>query len=478
MEHLGEKSYSWKFPLITSILMAIFTEFYAYEIAKDPKANGLPAIFVFIGLILYFSFREGIRGGFTTTLVTLIYYLYIIYTRNLNEEELNTSIETTFVLGMLYFFIAGTVGWLRQTLDHVIERELEQRQRLETIIQQLPVGIVITDKEGKVVQVNRQIKDILGVEVPIGYQIGENTITKFFKKGIPVNGSDTPIYKALKYGDTIVGDDFVVERNGRQGFLQVSAAAIHNREDKVIAAATIIADNTPQKEVELRKDDFVNMASHELKTPLTSMKLYIDSLEKRLNLIEDLKANEILINIKDQTARLQKLVNDLLDVSRLQTGKLTFELENLRLDEVVEDTINLLQNSTRSQKIILTQKDPLTIYGDKFRLYQVITNLITNAIKYSHAYQDILVKVYKKDNMAIVSVQDFGLGIAKEEQQKIFERLYQINDDTIKTFPGFGMGLFISREIITRHRGEIWVESEKGRGSTFYFSLPLIKYEI
>jgi signal transduction histidine kinase len=187
----------------------------------------------------------------------------------------------------------------------------------------------------------------------------------------------------------------------------------------------------------------------------------------------DDKATSILTNIRNQTNRLQKLVNDLLDVSRLQTGKLTFEKEMFRLDELVAETIEVLKGSAKRQKLIFEKTSPVSVYGDRFRIYQVITNLVTNAIKYSPDNTDIIIKVYKKNKKAEVSVQDSGIGIDKDQRKRIFERLYQVTDDKEKTFPGFGMGLYISKEIIKRHKGNIWVESEKGKGSTFYFNIPL-----
>ena len=129
----------------------------------------------------------------------------------------------------------------------------------------------------------------------------------------------------------------------------------------------------------------------------------------------------------------------------------------------------------KKQEIVLTSKASVNVFADRFRMYQVLTNLITNAIKYSKGEKQIKVRIKREADKVVVSVQDFGIGIAKEQQKKIFERLYQVQDDNGRTYPGFGMGLYISKEIITRHKGAIWVESEKGKGSTFYFTLPLKK---
>jgi signal transduction histidine kinase len=205
------------------------------------------------------------------------------------------------------------------------------------------------------------------------------------------------------------------------------------------------------------------------------MKLYINSLLNRIKKNNDDKSQKILSSIKLQTDRLQALVNDLLDVSRLQTGKLSFNTENFNINSLIKETIEHIQETAKDRKIIYTNQPPIRVTADKFRIYQVLTNLLTNAVKYSQEGKKIEVSVRRTAGNIIVSVRDYGIGIAKDEQAKIFNRLYQVIGDTEKTFPGLGMGLFISKEIIRRHKGKIWVESEKGKGSTFYFSLPIRK---
>ncbi len=165
----------------------------------------------------------------------------------------------------------------------------------------------------------------------------------------------------------------------------------------------------------------------------------------------------------------------MLDASRLQTGKLSFERKPIRLDKLVEETITDLNRATEGRDIKILKTKKVTVCADRFRIYQVITNLITNAIKYSPPTTPIHVKIETERKTARISVQDYGIGIDNDQQNKIFERLYQVGGETPNTFPGFGMGLYISKEIVRRHRGKIWVKSEKGKGSIFYFTLPITK---
>jgi len=177
--------------------------------------------------------------------------------------------------------------------------------------------------------------------------------------------------------------------------------------------------------------------------------------------------------IKLQTDKLQQLVNDLLDVSRLQTGKLNFHKERFRLDEFISETLDQFGGATNEQQIIFKPTSKAYVFADKFRIYQVLTNILSTAVKYSSGAGNILVNLKKSKKFVTVGIKDFGIGIEKSQQKKIFQRLYQVTDAKEQTFPGFGMGLYISKEIITRHKGRIWVESTKGKGSQFYFTLPL-----
>jgi signal transduction histidine kinase len=475
--HLGEGRYSILFPLLTNLAVPVLSEIYAYRISGNPDSVGVYIIFINVAFIIYFAFREGIRGGLIAAVIAVLYYFYIIYTRHYTGQQFNSGIITTIILAVIYLILAFVIGWLKQTIDKLIEREANEKIRLKTILQQLPVGVVITDNNGKVEHANKQLENILGIKVPVGFAIGvDKELVSGAYNNRPANHTQSPLLQALKTGKSVSGREFAIKRkNGKQAFIQVNSSKISNYKGKTIAAASIINDITQQKEMEKRKDDFVNMASHELKTPLTSMKLYINSLLNRIKKNNDDKSQKILSSIKLQTDRLQALVNDLLDVSRLQTGKLSFNTENFNINSLIKETIEHIQETAKDRKIIYTNQPPIRVTADKFRIYQVLTNLLTNAVKYSQEGKKIEVSVRRTAGNIIVSVRDYGIGIAKDEQAKIFNRLYQVIGDTEKTFPGLGMGLFISKEIIRRHKGKIWVESEKGKGSTFYFSLPIRK---
>lgn len=446
----------------------------AYATTHDTQSLGIFLIFISIGLIIYLSFRDGIKGGVIAALITTLYYIYFIEARHYTGEQRISGYETSIVLGFLYLVIAGIIGWLKQTIDVLIDREADEKKRLLTIIEQLPVGVLITDSKGALVESNQQLEKILGLKMPVGFLIGKDKLPPGKINHKDIVPAKSPLSAVLSKGKPVLARELLFERpDGREVFLKVNSAPIHNRKGQVIAAASIITDITENKDVEKRKDDFINMASHELKTPITSLRLYIDLLLRQMDKKSDEKTLRITKSIAYQADRIQELVSDLLDVSRLQTGKLTFTKEEFRLDKLLDQIVDELQGITKDQKIITKTTGAIKVKADKFRIYQVFTNLITNAVKYSPPGTKITITVAKQKDKAIVSVKDEGRGISKDQQKKIFERLYQVTGGTYMQSSGLGMGLYISREIVTKHRGTIWVESEKGKGSTFHFTLPL-----
>jgi signal transduction histidine kinase len=224
-----------------------------------------------------------------------------------------------------------------------------------------------------------------------------------------------------------------------------------------------------QKTNEQKKDEFLSIASHELKTPLTSIKAF-NQLMMRIN--DPQKLTGFVQKSAAHVLRLEKLINDLLDVSRINAGKMEYNMEIFNFREMLTDTIDGVQHTTLTHQIVLEKAQDILYTGDRFRLEQVVNNLLTNAIKYSPGENKVIVNcVLHEDNSLIVSVQDFGIGIEEKDLTRLFERYYRV-DNTAMRFEGLGLGLFISAEILKRHHGSFWIESELDRSSTFFFRLP------
>jgi len=289
-----------------------------------------------------------------------------------------------------------------------------------------------------------------------------------------LHDEETEIIRKIKNGERI--QHFQTVRRRKDGSLiplSLTISPIIDNKGNIIGASKIARDVSEQQRIDQEKSDFLSMASHELKTPLTSMKMFLELLGRIVDPTELEQAKYLLNRIHDQTNQLVELTNDLLDVSRIETGKLRLNIQKFPLDTLVRETIEAIVTSTRTHTLILETNTQLLIQADRYRIFQVLINLLTNAIKYSPPGKDIVVRVEKNHQNAIVSVQDFGIGISEGHLEKIFDRLYQVNEPREKTYPGLGLGLYISKEIIKRHKGNIWVDSEKGKGSTFSFTLPL-----
>jgi PAS domain S-box-containing protein len=241
-----------------------------------------------------------------------------------------------------------------------------------------------------------------------------------------------------------------------------------------------VTDITEIKKLEQRKDDFIKMASHELKTPITSingyvqllLNIYDESDDRRLHLSKT-TVKSSLTTISKQVAKLTRLVSELLDLSKIESGKLELHKTKFDLADVVEETVQDVRHTTAKHAIIVQNDFEGKVFADKDRIAQVLLNLLTNAIKYSPNSDHIEVVVEGDHNFATIKVKDHGIGIDKKDQHKIFERFYRVEGKSEQTFPGFGIGLFIASEIIHRHQGTIAVESEKGKGSVFTVTLPL-----
>jgi len=222
-------------------------------------------------------------------------------------------------------------------------------------------------------------------------------------------------------------------------------------------------------ESQQKKDEFIGIASHELRTPLTSVKAYLQVLDT----IENNQPNkQYLHKALDNVNKLQQLIYDLLDVSKIQSGQLHLNINEFEIDSLIDETIAAFQIVSVHHKI--TREGVAinqTVSADRQRIEQVLINLLSNATKYSPDAKEVIVYTEKTSSKLIIKVKDFGVGIAKEEQSKIFDRFYRTKGMSV-LISGFGLGLYICKDIITRHNGEIWVASE-GNGSAFYFSLPI-----
>lgn len=234
-------------------------------------------------------------------------------------------------------------------------------------------------------------------------------------------------------------------------------------------------DITERKTLDEQKDTFIGVVSHELKTPVTSLKTYTELLQWRFEHAGDASSAQVLSRMDKQIDRLTALIQDLLDVTQLEVGQLRITLELIDLSAIVRESVETMQQTTSTHTILIEEPDtPLPkVHADPKRIAQVITNLLSNAIKYSPADSHVIVKLTPALHEITVSVQDYGSGIARETQNRLFQRFFRADGALEESQPGLGLGLYIASEIIAHHGGRINVKSEVGQGSTFFFTLPV-----
>ena len=376
----------------------------------------------------------------------------------------------------------GIVAHGYDVTDQVVARQkaeqlalqLEQQARIfDVTLTALKDFVYTFDTAGRFTYANSPLLDLLGIT--LDEIIGKN----FHELPYPEELAtllQAQIAQVVTTSKTVTDETSYTSPTGVRGYYEYIFVPVFDNEKKVMLVAGSTRDITSRKQLESQKDDFMGIVSHELKTPVTSLKAFTQVLQYRFAQAGDERSAVLLGKMDMQINKLTGLIGDLLDVTKIEGGKLQFNEADFSFDELVAEIVEEIQRTTNKHTIEKVGSTNRTVFGDKDRIGQVISNMLTNAIKYSpHADKIIVKSMADKDNV-MLCVQDFGIGIPKERQEQVFERFYRVSgNDTIS---GIGLGLYISAEIIKRQHGKIWVESEQGKGSTFYFSLPVQKEKI
>ncbi len=341
-----------------------------------------------------------------------------------------------------------------------VEGELQERAgELHSILESIPQIAFTTNAEGKIEFVNEQWLNYSPSkqEFPLTHpddadlkRQWERTVTsgKALELEVRVRRVDAADYRfhllraiPIREGDTIT---------------------------KWVGTFTDIED---QKEAVKRKDEFISIASHELKTPLTTIKAYVQLLERSIGAEDPTRmyVERTLVQVK----KLDNLIVDLLDLSKIESGKLKFNKKPFVFEGVLSDAVEMIRQTYPAYTIVRKGAADVELYGDETRIEQVIINYLTNAVKYSPDHKEVQIEAGVDAGLRVyVRVKDYGIGIRKDHQSDIFSKFYRV-EESADRFQGLGIGLYICAEIIRRHDGQYGVESEPGQGSTFYFSVPI-----
>jgi PAS domain S-box-containing protein len=345
----------------------------------------------------------------------------------------------------------------------------ESAERFRAMVSQSTAGFVQTDNGGKFTLVNKKFCDMVGY--------GETELLTMRMADLLLKDDDKQGLVLLDQIDSkgwlpFDAEQRLVRKDGSLRWVSASVSAIRNGEGRSEAAVVVCQDITERKALEQQKDEFISIASHELKTPVTTIKSYAEIILETFQKARDVKAATLMQKLNNQIDRLAGLVRDLLDTTKITDGKLTLRFEILNLNELIRERLEEMKRLSPKHQLIHKPGKLKSVEADRERIGQVLTNLLTNAIKYSPSGGSIIVSTESKGKHVQVSVADKGIGIADEYKKQVFDRFFRVSNAELKTYPGMGLGLYISSIIIQRHKGTIDVKSKPGKGSVFRFTLP------
>lgn len=363
----------------------------------------------------------------------------------------------------------------------VIARDITERKQIEkernellselnALIEIAPIGIAFIDSHYRFVKVNNVFAQVSGKSVEMHIN---QTVSKVLQKDL-ANIIKLNIKKVLLTQQEARMEIDIVNNVGHEEKLWYACVFYPVRlSANLSGVGVIVQDITEQKMLDKRKDDFISMASHELKTPITTIKAFTQILQA-ISINQKEKRVAYLEKIENQVNKLTKIINDLLDISKIRNGMLGIMKEHFEFDVLVEEVIYAFKSINSTHTIILKGKTHKNVFADRDRIGQVVANLLNNAIKYSPGGKRIVVTLSSDEKSVTVAVRDFGIGIAKKDQHKIFQNFYRVYEQSNSQFPGLGVGLHISSEIIKLHNGQLHVVSKRRKGSTFSFSIPVV----
>ncbi len=356
----------------------------------------------------------------------------------------------------------------RVRMEELLARIEQQAKTFDIALTAISDFVYTFDASGRFTYSNRPLLDLLGITLE--EIIGKN----FHELPYPVSLAtllQQQIAEVAATGKPVTDETSYTNPAGHVGYYEYIFMPVFDDAGKVTLVAGSTRDITSRKELERQKDEFMGVVSHELRTPVTGIKAFGQVLQRRFAKSGDESAADLLGKMDAQINRLTTLVDDLLDVTKIEGGKLRFNQDDFYFDDLIDEVIEEIQRTTEKHHIERIGAAKGLVFGDRPRIGQVVTNLLTNAIKYSPNADRIIVTTTADSDDVTLCVRDFGIGIPQDRQPRIFERFYRVMGN--ETIPGIGLGLYISAEIIRRQGGDIWVESEEGKGSTFCFRLPL-----
>lgn len=427
--------------------------------------NSMYAILIITFIAAIFGFI--ISMVFTNRFLKPMEYL-ISSIRKVKEGDLDQiiSITTDDELGKLATEFNNMIKRLKQYEESQLGKIMDERNKTLSIVKSISDPLLVLNSDYKIILLNSAAEELFGIEE-------KNAVNKHFLLSV----KDEKLFEEI---NSIVDSNFVNNKIEQikysDKYYDVTISPIENYKSEISDILLVFHNITEFKELDQVKDDFISIISHEFKTPLTSIMMGTSIiLEEKIGTINE-KQKSTLLAIEEEGEKLTELVNELIELTKIESGKEVYNFKCCSMFGIVENTIKPLYNIASEKGVNLSHsvdEDLPGVYADPEKISWVLNNLITNALKYTDAGDDISISATIENNMMQISVKDTGVGIPKEYKDKIFDKFFHTKNGDNFEIKGTGLGLAVVKEIVEAHGGKVWCESDLDVGSNFMFTLPI-----
>jgi len=457
----------WKWMFFFIFLLLIFSIIQVYLLYSVKKSFLFSSLF---SLILILPLAYFLARSLTHPILEVAQRAIQLVSSTFGKEVRVSSTDELETL-------SKAIGEMGTQSRSKIEEISKEKDYLQTILKGMTEGVLVVDGRGRILMVNDALRRLLSLSKDVSDKMPLEIIRNAELEGA--------IRKAIQDGENIALE-LDLNKSGEKT-IEVNVVSIlpsSKRMDEdsegIRGAIAVFHDITRLKQLEKIRQDFVANVSHELRTPLTTIKGYAETLLD--GALKEDQAFQFVQVIKRHTDRLTKIVEDLLMLSRIETKEFQLKMEAIPLRDFIDDVVEFVKEPAEKKKVSLSRSEipsSLAVQADRDYLEQILINLLDNAVKYTPEGGKVIVSAIEKDSKEIqFSVEDNGIGIPKEDLSRIFERFYRVDKGRSKELGGTGLGLSIVKHLVQAHGGRVWVESQIGKGSTFYLTLPKRREEI
>jgi len=456
----------WKWMLSFIFLLVVLLMIQGYLLYFLKKTFLLSSL---LSLVILIPLAYFLARSLTHPILEVAHKAIQLVSRTFDREvQLNSKDE----LGNL----SKAISEMGIQLRNKVEEISEEKDYLQTILKGMMEGVLVVDGRGRILTVNDALRNLLSLSWDVADKMPLEVIRNAELEGAIREVIEDGRERAFELTfPSSGGRTFEVNVVGIRSFPE----EMGKEEEKIRGAITVFHDITRLKELEKIRQDFVANVSHELRTPLTTIKGYAETLLE--GALKEEVAFQFVQIIKRHTDRLAKIVEDLLMLSKIESKEFQLKVEVISLQDLIDDVIDFVKEPAEKRKISVSRNEipsSLALKADRSYLEQVLTNLLDNAIKYTPEGGRVTISAIEKDQREIqFSIEDNGIGIPREDIPRIFERFYRVDKGRSQDLGGTGLGLSIVKHLVQAHGGRVWVESQLGKGSTFYFTLPLPSFD-